>query len=458
MLLKTYMAGHLGLVIDELDAGGSKLVVESKRAFEEMGRQIAALRPDTIVLSTPHNVRYADYFHISPGARASGVMRGPWVDSVSMEVGYDEEFVSELIRSAEREGIPAGTEYEKTKELDHGTMVPLKFANDLYQGYKLVRICHSGLPFETHYRLGRLVRDVSDRLGRRTVFIGSGDLSHKLADTSPYGYAEEGPKFEEQVLEGMRTGDFLRFFDFDLDFLEIAAECGLRSLILAAGTLDGLDVEGELAAHNPSYGVGCSVAWYEPGNPNPEREFLRKYLAAPHAPSQVIAQGEDAFVRLAKFTVEKVVRTGKEPGIPRYQPAKMMNTKHGIFVALYIQGRLRSLAGNLFPRRECTGEEVLRVAAEAAAGGASFNPVSPEELGDLRYEVYELPQPGLPAGDPGHSGILAVNGVRYGFVLPAEAEGITAEELATLRAGAQPGKADIRPIPYILHTNEMSTI
>ena len=46
-------------------------------------------------------------------------------------------------------------------------------------------------------------------LGRRAVFVASGDLSHKLRDDGPYGFAPEGPEFDRQITEAMAEGDFL---------------------------------------------------------------------------------------------------------------------------------------------------------------------------------------------------------------------------------------------------------
>jgi aromatic ring-opening dioxygenase LigB subunit len=68
-----------------------------------------------------------------------------------------------------------------------------------------VRIGLSGLGASEHYRLGRLIADVSENLGRKTLVIASGDLSHRLKAEGPYGYAEEGPAFDKTVVDCLRT-------------------------------------------------------------------------------------------------------------------------------------------------------------------------------------------------------------------------------------------------------------
>ena len=63
---------------------------------------------------------------------------GPFMaPQASAKVMYDEAFVRELEQLWEEADFPMGTEGEKEKELDHGTLVPLFFINQYYRDYKL---------------------------------------------------------------------------------------------------------------------------------------------------------------------------------------------------------------------------------------------------------------------------------------------------------------------------------
>ncbi len=107
-------------------------------------------------------------------------------------VAYDTEFVDALCDEAESQGFPAGTAGERDNKLDHGMMIPLHFLKEVCGGrlpYKFVRIGLSGLNLQTHYQLGRLIMQASETLGRNTGIIASGDLSHKLLEDGPYGFA-----------------------------------------------------------------------------------------------------------------------------------------------------------------------------------------------------------------------------------------------------------------------------
>ena len=125
-------------------------------------------------------------------------------------------------------------------------MVPLWFIRNRYPDGKIIRIGLSGLPLIDHYRLGMIIRDAVQNTGRRAVIVASGDLSHKLQDYGPYGFAPEGPEYDERIMDVMGRADFGELFDFDSSFCDKAAECGHRSFVIMAGAFDGMLVRAEL--------------------------------------------------------------------------------------------------------------------------------------------------------------------------------------------------------------------
>ena len=62
------------------------------------------------------------------------------------------------------------------------------------------------MPYLTHYRFGQCIARAAQTLGRKTVLIASGDLSHKLSEDGPYGFASEGPVFDREVTKAMKNG------------------------------------------------------------------------------------------------------------------------------------------------------------------------------------------------------------------------------------------------------------
>ncbi len=263
-VLAAFMVPHPPLIVPDIGRGSEKRVQKTIDSYEKVAKEIAALEPDTIVISSPHSVMYYDYFHISPGEGAYGDFARFGAPQVSFTEEYDSELVKEIEKICVNENFPAGTKAERDPELDHGTMVPLYFIRKAYKGGKIVRIGLSGLPYESHYRLGEIVKTAADNLDRRIVFVASGDLSHKLQEYGPYGFAKEGPEYDKRIMDVCSRADFAELFNFDEDFCDKAAECGHRSFLIMAGVLDGMSVKPTAYSHEDVTGVGYGICSFYP--------------------------------------------------------------------------------------------------------------------------------------------------------------------------------------------------
>ncbi len=184
---------------------------------------------EVLNVSSPHTVMYAGYFHISPGSAASGSMTSFGAPQTRLAVTYDTELRQELIDQAEASGLQAETLREQNRSLDHGTFLPLFFHQEAGVNCPILRIDLSCFSPLQHYQLGQCVSKEVDKLGRRAVIVASGDLSHKLMNNGPYGYAPEGLVFALQATTAMESGNFLQFLTMDPPLCGRAAECGLRS-------------------------------------------------------------------------------------------------------------------------------------------------------------------------------------------------------------------------------------
>jgi AmmeMemoRadiSam system protein A/AmmeMemoRadiSam system protein B len=440
-----FIVPHPPIILPEVGGGEERKIQKTTDSYKEVARRIKDLAPETVVLVSPHSIMYADYFHISPGDGASGGMRQFRAPQVTVTARYDTEFVRALSEKARADGIPAGILGEKSAALDHGTMLPLLFVNQEYTDYKLVRIGLSGLSPADHYRFGMAIAETAAALGRRIVFIASADLSHKTRADGPYGYAEEGVRFDREITEPMATGDFMKFLTFAPEFAEKAAECGLRSCIIMAGALDGLDVEARLLSYEGTFGVGYGVASFLPQGPGPGRRFLEEYLALEKARLRQLKDKEDDYVKLARYAVEHFVTTGRRAKLPGNQPPELLERRAGIFVSLKKHGDLRGCIGTISPVTESVAEEILRNAVSACSEDPRFDKVGPEELSDLVYDVDVL-SPAEPidseaALDVKRYGVIVSSGRKRGLLLP-DLEGVDTVEhqvaIARQKAGIRP--------------------
>ena len=441
-IVAAFMVPHPPLIIPEVGRGNEKQVQRTIESYEEVGRMIAKIAPDTIIISSPHSIMYEDYFHISPGESATGSFRNFGAPDVSFTEKYDTELVREIERLSEENGIPAGTLGEKMPELDHGTMVPLYFIRKYYSGARIVRIGLSGQPLTDHYRLGQIVQEATEKLDRRAVYVGSGDLSHKLQEYGPYGYAKEGPEYDARIMDVASRAAFGEMLDFDENLCDKAAECGHRSFVIMAGALDGYETESTVYSHEDVTGVGYGICSFYPKEKNGDRSFLKKYIEKRDRELEEKRSRSDEYVRLARLTIETYIKDGFLIDEPDDIPEEMKNRKAGAFVSIHKLGRLRGCIGTILPTTGCVAREIINNAVSASTKDPRFNPITPDELPYLDINVDILGDPEDISSpdelDVKRYGVIVTSGHRRGLLLP-DLEGVdTVTEqisIAKMKAG-----------------------
>ena len=421
-IIAAYMVPHPPMIIPQIGRGNEQQITETIRAYEKVADEIAALKPETIIISSPHAVMYADYFHISPGEKAAGDFGQFRAGEVKFSERYDTELVRAVCEGADAKHFPAGTLGERDKHLDHGTMVPLWFTEQKYRDFRLVRVGLSGLSLADHYAFGQIIREAVDRTGRKAVYIASGDLSHKLQEYGPYGFAAEGPEYDRRIMDAGSRGDFGEMLEFDETFCEKAAECGHRSFVIMAGALDGMAVAARQLSHQDVTGVGYGICSFIPAGEDAERKFLDQYREKQAERLRNIREQEDPFVRLARMTVESYVRDGRKPDIPDWATAEMRTRKAGVFVSLHEEGKLRGCIGTILPTRGSIAEEIISNAVSASTRDPRFSPVCPDELDRLEIHVDVLSEPEKIRGkeelDVRRYGVIVSSGHKRGLLLP----------------------------------------
>ncbi len=448
-IVAAYAVPHPPLIVPSVGRGQERAIQKTVDAYEEVARRVARHAPDTIVVVSPHAPLFRDCFHVSTGDAGRGDMGrfGAW--DATITVPYDAAFASAVAACARKHGAPICGSGMRDGELDHATFVPLHFINEACGGYRLVRVGLSGLSPEAHRALGRCIAEAASDLDRRCVLVASGDLSHKLKADGPYGFAPEGPVFDNDVTALLGAGDFEGLFEFDEPFLEAAAECGLRSFQVMAGALEGLPVTHELLSYEGPFGVGYAVAAFEVEgargdgavSSGVDGEADVRLAADRTAESAAV----DPCIALARASVEGYVRTGRPIARPAGLPADLVERRAGVFVSLHEDGDLRGCIGTVEPVTGCVADEIIRNAVAAASEDPRFLPVRADELDALSYSVDVLFTPMLVASvddlDPSRYGVIVAKGARRGLLLPS-LEGVkTASEqvaIAKRKAGIDP--------------------
>ncbi len=460
-IVGAFVMPHPPLIIPAVGRGKEKGIQATIDACEEVGRRIAALAPQTVIVSSPHATSYGDYFHISPGRGARGSFAQYGAPQAAYRATYDVELVNAVCALCNERGIEAGTDYERDARLDHGTMIALHFIQQYYPDFEVVRLGLSGFSTAEHYKLGLAIRDAAQKLGRRVVWLASGDLSHKLLEEGPYGYVPEGPQFDERIAGDFSRGDLVDILAMDPSLSERAAECGLRSFQLMVGALHCTAVRSELLSYEGPFGVGYGVAAFEPtGEEGADKtcDRLSVYLRLRSDDLSARKEAEDPYVRLARASLETYVREHRTMGLPPDLPTELTDVRAGCFVSLKVDGRLRGCIGTIAPTRASLAAEICANAISAGTRDPRFRPVRAEELDDLVYDVDVLTEPqkieSAEQLDPARYGVIvSTRDGRRGLLLP-DLDGVDSVE-EQLRIAAQKGHIDLDFDDYELERFEV---
>ncbi|MGI6678283.1 MAG: AmmeMemoRadiSam system protein A [Dehalobacterium sp.] len=434
-LIKGIISPHPPIIVPEVGGEERKKAQQTIDAMEKMALAVKEAEPELIIFTTPHGTVFSDAFAVSLQNPLQGDFQAFRAGQVHFNEVNDLAMGEEIIRLAKDQGIPAvgldshqAQRFGASLKLDHGITVPLYFIKKAGIKCPILPISIGFMPFREHYQFGKIIRQAIENLTRRTVFVASGDLSHRLTRNAPAGYHPQGEKYDHLLIDLLRKKDVGRILDLEPDFVEDAGECGLRSFIMLLGALDGWDFTFRDFSYEGPYGVGYLVGEIIPALPREEGEIL-----------------ESPPVALARLTLETYIKEGKKIDIPPDLPDFMLQ-RAAVFVTLKIGGQLRGCIGTIQPTQENMAEEIIQNAIHAGTRDPRFTPVTKEELDDLTYSVDMLsaPEPisGLEELDPQKYGVIVRQGQRAGLLLP-HLEGIdTAEDqvdIARQKAGIKKG-------------------
>lgn len=427
-LIASYILPHPPIIISEVGRGEEQKIQKTIDAFNEISRQIALIKPDVIVVSSPHAESYYDYLQISAGDSAKGDFKS-FGSKVEINAKYDIDLIDEINRELQKLNLPAGTLGKKTGKLDHGTMIPLYFVNKNYQDYKLVRLAISGLSLEFHYEFGKTLDEVFKRSNKSIVYLASGDLSHKLKEDGPYGFEKEGPVFDKSIVDIVKSGDLNQLLSFKENYLNQVAECGLRSFIILAGVLADYQIVTKVLSYEGTFGVGYLTASLMIES-NKEKQ------------SRVNTSIQDPYVLLARESLKYYLLNKKMMDLPKDLPRELVAEKAGVFVSMKKFGQLRGCIGTTEPTTDSIAEEIIQNAVSSGIKDPRFPPVSLNEIKYIDFSVDVLKPAklinSLEELDPNRFGVIVVYRGRSGLLLP-KLEGVnTVEEqldIALRKAG-----------------------
>ncbi len=181
-------------------------------------------------------------------------------------------------------------------------------------------------------------------------------------------------------------------------------------------------MEAEQFSYEGPFGVGYGVCTYRPCGDDNTRNFLEQYEEKERKESLARREREDAYVRLARYTVEKFVKTGTLPEMPEGLPEELYKSRAGAFVSMKEDGRLRGCIGTIRAVRGTLAEEIMHNAVSACSEDTRFSPVEDWEVDRLTISVDVLGETEKISSpeelDVTRYGVIVTKGGRRGLLLP----------------------------------------
>lgn len=448
-IIGRFLLPHPPAAIAELSGKSAEKLNTTVTGMQKVAAEIKMLKPDTVIMITPHGPLFQNHFYFPGEERISGDFAMFGNKRRILAADNDLSLAAAIQRETANNGFRAGAVDERTlkqngfnHDLDHGVTVPLYFLQQATTDFRLLPISVSTCSAKEHYRFGIILRQAIINSDRNVVIIASGNLSHKLNEESPYGCDECGIRFDRTVKKLLFDEDITGFLTFDPRLKTDSIQCSLDSYRMLLGTLDGFRFMANTLSYEDTLGIGYLVANLKQGKPT--ESAYTHYTAAEADILKARHEQESEPVNLAREALRYWFREHKPLPLPKELGEELKNQRGGVFVTLENDGIMRGSIGTTTAHEPNLAEEIITNAIAAATADSRFEPISPQEAEELTVTVDILSTPeettvdGL---DPAKYGIIAENRGRIGVLLPALPEITTVkDQLAAVRA-----KAGIHP-------------
>lgn len=261
------IAPHPPLLIPEVGGRELKKVDRTVQAMEDFSRRAAASGAERLVVITPHGPVFRDAVAVFGDDVLEGDFARFGAPQIKISLKTDRELLNYLGEEAESARVPLnvmgtrdGVPGAGVPDLDHGAAVPLYYLSGAGMNLQGLHITFGLMEPRALFAWGQALQRAVNRIKGNTAVIASGDLSHRLTRSAPAGYNPAGAEFDRMLVDLVRQYDVPGIMNLDPALVDKAGECGLRSVIIALGAMEGMEVSPEILSYEGPFGVGYLVA------------------------------------------------------------------------------------------------------------------------------------------------------------------------------------------------------
>ncbi|MDI6883272.1 MAG: AmmeMemoRadiSam system protein B [Patescibacteria group bacterium] len=248
---------HPPIIIPSISGSNLAQVQKTIKAMEKLAEIFAKAAPETVLIISPHGPVDFNQFTISDYPILTGHFYNFGDFQTELIFKNDLALVKKIKEKCLQAKIPL--KEVNSKELDHGTLVPLYYLAKNQSNFKVVPLGYSFLDLKTHFEFGKVIKKLVNSQDRKIAIVASGDLSHRLTPEAPAGYSSRGKEFDEKLIELLKKKDVKGILNMEPSLVEEAGECGYHSIIILLGALKGLGWQPEILSYEAPFGVGYLV-------------------------------------------------------------------------------------------------------------------------------------------------------------------------------------------------------
>ncbi|MBM3494907.1 MAG: aromatic ring-opening dioxygenase subunit LigB [Armatimonadetes bacterium] len=273
MLVWACIAPHGGEVIPELATADPARMATTRQAMEELGRRCACVRPETIVVFTPHGICLDGRITISVADLAAGYLDGENGVRIAMRMDVDNELSEAIAEECVPRGVPVaelgyrdGGARLAVFPLDWGVLVPMYFLGVQWpDAPRVVVACpDSSVGRSALTGFGEAVGSAARRIGRRVGVVCSADQGHGHSEDGPYGFARQSAPHDAAYCRAVADNALDRLLRWRNDRIEAAMTDSYRQTLMLYGALASASLKPELLSYEAPTYFGMACASFDP--------------------------------------------------------------------------------------------------------------------------------------------------------------------------------------------------